>query len=194
MLGSIVLVLCLVAGAIAAGILFVLVGPVPVNRRVTMVSRIQAPLPTAAGPIATAGMSVFDPAQASFPPPHASFTPPQALPVAQPPAFGGHAMSLGTPGHGMAVGTPAPDERRAVAALDLPPLEPPRPAPRKAKPPAPIAPVNLRRPRTAPSPLPRVRSARGTEPRPNQFDVEHTAPEAPMFEVDDPTFLEDGHS
>jgi hypothetical protein len=51
----------------------------------------------------------------------------------------------------------------------------------------------LRRPRTAPSPLPRTRSARGTEPRPRQdfVDVEHTAPHAPHFESDDVTFVED---
>lgn len=162
MLATIVLLLCLASAAIAAGILFVLFGPVPVNRRVTMVSRIQPVLPIAAGPIAMPGMQVFDPAQAHF-------TPAQALPATRP-AYG-HAL--------------APDPADNI--------EPPRPAPRKAKPLPPIAPVQLRRPRTAPSPLPRTRSARGTHPRPNQFEVEHTARETSVFELDDPTFIEDGH-
>ena len=64
--------------------------------------------------------------------------------------------------------------------------------PRKAKPLAPLAPAQLRRPRTAPHPLPRTRSARGTEPRPSQFEVEHTAQDVPMFDADDLTFVEDG--
>jgi hypothetical protein len=175
-LGSIVLLVCLAAGAVAAVILFVLVGPVPVNRRVTMVSRIQAPLPTAASAVAMPGMQVFDPAQAAFSPASPLtgsdfFTPPQGSASAAQ-----HAPAI-------AQGTPSPDAAFAI--------EPPRPAPRKAKPLAPIAPMQLRRPRTAPSPLPRVRSARGTEPRPSQFDVEHTAPEAPMFDADEVTFLED---
>ena len=137
------LFLCLVAGAVSAGILFVVLGPVRVNRRVTMVARI-VPMPVAAGPIAMPGMPVFDPAQAAF-------TPPRVPSVA--------------------------------AAVEPPP---------KARPAPPIAPLQLRRPRAIPAP---GRSARGTEPRPrhNAFDVEHTAPDVPMFEVDDPTFLEDSH-
>jgi len=150
-LSSIVLLLCLAASVAAAGILVVLFGPLPVRRRITMVSRIQ-PMPMAAGPVAMPGMPIFDPSQATFTPAH-------ALPV-----------------------IPHP-----IAAA----VEPPR----RAKPVAPIAPLQLRRPRTMPSPLARTRSARGTEPRPHHgFDVEHTAADAPMFELDDPTFLEDDRS
>lgn len=158
MLATIILVLCVAASAVAGGILFVLFGPVPTRRRVTLVARIQAPLPMAAGPIAMPGASVFDPAMASF-------TPTRPFAAAPPPDLFG------------------------AAAVEVPP--PPRPARKKPLPP--IAPVQLRRPRTAPAPLTRTRSARGTEPRNTSFDVEHTAPDAPMFEVDDPTFLEDGH-
>lgn len=156
-LGSIVLLVCLAALAVAAGIVFILVGPLPVNRKVAIVSRIQ-PLPTAAAPVAMGSMPIFDPAQASF------------SPVMQ------------------------PAQPVAVA------VEPPPPPARKQKPMPPIAPVQLRRPRSGPAPVLRgSRMARGTEQgartaaTTSSFDVEHTAPEAPMFEVDDPTFLEDGH-
>lgn len=156
-LGSIVLLLCLAALAVAAGIVFILVGPLPVNRKVAIASRIQ-PLPTAAAPVAM-GMPVFDPAQASFS---------TSTPVVQ-----------------------------VAAAVEPPPVPPPA---RKQKPLPPIAPVQLRRPRSGPAPVLRgSRMARGTEQgaraaaATSSFDVEHTAPEAPMFEVDDPTFLEDGH-
>lgn len=155
------LLLCLAAGAVAAGILFVVLGPVPVNRRVTMVSRI-IPMPVAAGPVAMPGMPVFDPAQASF-------TPARALPA-----------------------IPDPFAHHPVAAVEIPAV----PA-RKARPVPPVTPLQLRRPRTTPAPLSRTRSPRGTEPRPrprhDAFDVEHTAAEAPSFELDDPTFLEDVH-
>jgi hypothetical protein len=171
-IGTIVLLLCLAAGAVAAGILFVVLGPVPVNRRVTMVSRI-IPMPVAAGPVAMPGMPVFDPAAAAFPPgmpfdpAAAAFTPPRPLPV---------------------IPDPFAHRPTVVAAVESQPV-----AARKAKPLPPIAPAQLRRPRTTPAPLARTRSARGTGPRHTAFDVEHTAAEAPMFELDDPTLLEDGH-
>ncbi len=155
MVASLVLLVCLVAGVVAAGILFVLFGPIPVNRRVTIVALI-VPMPTAVGPVAMAGLPVFDPARAAF-------TPAQPLRVTQP---------------------------QPVAAVP-----PPAPRAKPPRPPAPIAPVQLRRPRTTPAPLARTRSARGTEPRRRHagFDVEHTAAEAPAFELDDPTFIEDVH-
>ncbi len=158
-IGTLVLLVCLAAGAVAAGIVFIVLGPIPVNRRVTMVSRI-VPMPVAAGPVAMPGMPVFDPTQAAF-------TPARPLPA-----------------------IPDPFAQPFAAAI-----EPPRPPPRKAKPLPPIAPVQLRRPRTTPAPLARTRSARGTESRPRHqaFDVEHTAPDASVFELEDPTFLEDGH-
>lgn len=186
-LASIILLGCLVAGIAAAVILFVLIGPVPTNRKVTMVSRIQPPLPTAAGPVAMPGMNVFNPA-------HATFTPPHATPVTQPfvtqpafaqgsaphvaPQFGSAPVTV--PQAAIAAGTPAPDDEHTAV----------RARPKKAL--APIAPQHLRRPRTAPHPLPRTRSARGTEPRPKQFEAEHTAQDVPMFDADDLTFIEDG--
>lgn len=189
MLASIVLLVCLAAIAVAAGIVFIVFGPVPVNRRVTMVSRISAPMPTAAGPIAMPGMPVFDPAQATF------------TPVADEFSAERHAVFAAEPNPATAF----PAERHAAAAL-----EPPAPPPRKARPLAPLAPAQLRRPRTAPQPLPRVRSARGTEPRnpalPERdtaphiargrqpFEVEHTAQDIPMFEADEMTFVEDDRS
>ena len=52
MLGTIVFLGCLVAAGVVACIGFVLFGPVPVNRKVTIVSRIQPePMPVAALPI-----------------------------------------------------------------------------------------------------------------------------------------------
>ncbi len=52
MLGTIVFLGCLVAAGVVACIGFVLFGPVPVNRKVTIVSRIQPePMPMAALPI-----------------------------------------------------------------------------------------------------------------------------------------------
>lgn len=170
--------------AVAAGIVFVVFGPIPVNRRVTMISRISAPMPTAAGAVAMPGMPVFDPA-------HATFTP-----VADEFSAERHAAFAVEPQAASAF----PVERHVAA----PAIE----TPRKARSLAPIAPAQLRRPRTAPSPLPRSRSARGTEPRnpalPERdtaphvttrgrqaFEVEHTAQDIPMFDGDDLTFVED---
>lgn len=181
MLASIVLVLCVAAIAVAAGIVFVVLGPVPVNRRVTMISRISAPMPTAVGPVAMPGMPVFDPAQATFSPLADEFSAERHAPFSVEPQ----------------VSSAFPAERHVAA------VEPPA---RKAI--APIAPAQLRRPRTAPSPLPRSRSARGTEPRnpalperdttPHMttrarqaFEVEHTAQDIPMFDGDDFTLVED---
>jgi hypothetical protein len=179
-LASIVLLVCLTALAVAAGIVFVVLGPIRVNRHVTMVSRISPPLPMATAPVAMPGMPVFDPAQATFSQPEEFSTERHAAFAVEP-----HAAAA------------FPAERHA---------EPPPPA-RKAKPLAPLAPAQLRRPRTAPSPLPRSRSARGTEPRnpalPERdpvvrgrqaFEVEHTAQDIPMFDADEMTFIEDDRS
>lgn len=131
-LGPIVLLGCVAAAVAVTGILFVLYGPVPVRRSVTMVSRIQPSLPMAAMPV------MFE--------------------------------------------YKAPPEPVAVA------VEPPPIPARKVKPKAegPVAPLQLRRPRESPPPLPRSRAARGTQHR--GFEPEMTMPEAPPFEVDDPTF------
>ncbi len=174
MIGTLVLLLCLAAGAVATGIVFVVLGPIPVNRRITMVSRI-IPMPVAAGPVAMPGMPVFDPAQAAF-------SPARSLPSIPDP-FAQHAASPGSAG----ARSEPNAERRSIEIPAVPA--------RNARQIPPITPVKLRRPRTTPAPLSRPRSARGTEPRPRHhhqaFDVEHTAPEAPSFELEDPTFLED---
>jgi hypothetical protein len=199
-LGSIILLVCLAALAVAAGIMFVLVGPLPMNRRVTPVSRIQ-PLPMAAGPIAMPGMPVFDPEQAAFAPTFASGSqpfptqPPQSLPFAS-----GSQPFPTQPPQSLPFATfdPVADAAQpgAVAAF-----KPPAAPARKAKPVAPVAPLQLRRPRTAPAPLARGRAARGTEqgarssiaspPPSTSFDIDHTAPDSPVFEVDELTFVEE---
>jgi hypothetical protein len=153
-LASILLLLCGGAAVTAGGILFVLFGPIPINRRVTMVSRMQ-PMPMAAGSVAMAGMPIFDPAQASF---SSSFNP--------------------------AVSPSVPPVSVAPVSVAIEPS-----APRRAKPPAPI--VHPRGPHSGLAPLPRTRSARGTGSRAQQFNVEHTVPDGPVLEIDDPTFLED---
>jgi hypothetical protein len=138
-LGTLVL-LAFVAALGAVGVIaFVLFGPVPVNRKVTIVSRIQpVAMPRAALPIQLQAPIEVVFAAASPPPP------------------------------------PAP---RRAAAVD-----------------SPIVPLALRRPRgDTPPPRPPQRMARGTQGRPRQdFDsVEVTAPQAPSFDVDEMTHVED---
>jgi hypothetical protein len=124
-----------------AVIAFVLYGPVPVNRKVTIISRIvPVPLPRAALPIQLEAPIEIVPAMMIAPP------------------------------------SPPPTPRRA-AAVD-----------------APIAPLVLRRPRgDTPPPRPPQRMARGTQGRPRQtFDsIEVTAPQAPSFDVEEMTHLDD---
>jgi hypothetical protein len=82
MLGTIVLLGCVTAAAIVGCILFVVLGPVPVNRRVTMVSRIQPiPLPAIAAPIMIEKPVAYTPPIAPFEPPSdLQFTPPPSPP------------------------------------------------------------------------------------------------------------------
>jgi hypothetical protein len=137
-LGTLVLLAFVAAIGAVAVIAFALFGPVPVNRKVTMVARMPAPMPRAALPI-----QIEMPAPAFVAPP-----------------------------------SPPPTPRRA-AAVD-----------------APIAMPVLRRPRgDTPPPRPPQRMARGTEGRPRQsFDsVEVTAPQAPSFEVEEMTHLDDSN-
>ena len=187
MLGSLVLLVCLAALAVAAGIVFVLVGPLPVNRRVTVVARIQ-PLPTAAGSVAMPGMNIFDPAQASFSPSLASS-----------PAFAAGSQPFVTQAPSQSLPFAMLDPVADAQPIAVAPVEPPPPPARKAKPMAPLAPVQLRRPRTAPAPLTRGRAARGTEQGASSpiastpFDIDHTAQDAPVFDMDEMTFVEDGH-
>lgn len=174
MLGSIVLLGCAVAGLAAAAIVFVLYGPVPVNRRVTRLSRL-APDPFIAPP----------PAPPAAPP--RVFASPAAL-LASGDVQTTHEPDFDRPAP-KADGTPPPipltvEKRRAVAAVE------------------PVAPLRLRRPGNPP-PTPPRRAARGSEPPPpraHAFDVEHTAAEASPFQYsqtapfqyEDATFAEPG--
>jgi hypothetical protein len=82
MLGTIVLLACVAASGVVGCILFVVVGPVPVKRRVTMVSRIQPlPLPVTAAPIMIEAPVGYAPPIAPFEPPSdLQFTPPPPPP------------------------------------------------------------------------------------------------------------------
>jgi hypothetical protein len=190
-LAQIILVLCFAAGMAASCIIFVLYGPVPVRRKVTIVPRL-SPVDPFAQHRAAALISL----------------------PAQPPALQQQVAP------GIAFVMPQGSQPVAVAAV-----EPPRP-PQKPEPM--VAPLKLRRPRgespgarvhsppltlrphgASPPPLPRNRSARGTErkPRPSELDVtavrsfdqhrtfdnnpENTL-ETPLVSFDDDQFLEDG--
>ena len=175
MLGSIVLLGCVIAAFAATAIVFVLYGPVPVNRRVARLSRL-APDPFVASP----------PAPAVAPP--RVFASPVAL------LASGDVQTTREPDFDRpapkADGTPSlipltVEKRRAVAAAE------------------PVAPLRLRRPGNPP-PLPPRRAARGSEaPHPvhaqgsssrihaqSTFDVEHTAADTSPFKhvVDTATF------
>ncbi|NVB80516.1 MAG: hypothetical protein HOV81_19135, partial [Kofleriaceae bacterium] len=125
MLGSIVLFGCALAGLAAAGILFVLYGPVPVNRRVNRLSRL-----VPADPFVAPAMPA-PPAQPVFTSPHELLASGNVQTTREP-DFDRPAPK--------ADGTPAPipltvEKRRAVAAVE------------------PVAPLRLRRPGNPP-PLP----------------------------------------
>jgi len=149
-LAQIILALCLAGGMAACCIIFVLYGPVPVRKKVTIVPRLAPPDPFAQH---RAAAIISLPAQ-----------PPSAQQQVAP---------------GIAFILPPQPEAFGAAAI-----EPPRPAPaRKPKRSDPrpgtpdVAPLVLRRPRgESPSPLPRNRSARGTErrPRPSELDLDIT--------------------
>lgn len=224
-LGSLVLVGCIAAIGGVVGILFVLYGPVPIKRKVTMVSRIQAPMPLAAMPV------MFQPPPPPVTPVEAPVQP--AATAVEPPA----ATAVEPPAPKKVVAPPRkksgyrPPARRAPSPAPSPPRAPIVTAPRGDSPP----------------PLPRARAARGTHGRPTDFDnvemtardagvfdaitrdarafrtadirtvphqkafqvetstrelttresrafqVETTAADTPMFDADEPTFLEDGH-
>ena len=154
---QIILVLCFAAGMVASSIIFVLYGPVPVRRKVTIVPRLAPPDPFAQHRAA----AIF------------------SLP-AQPPAV----QQQVEPG----------------IAFRAPPSPPKKPEPL-------VTPLVLRRPRgESPAPLPRSRSARGTERRPRPSELDVTAVRArpaamdpedtldtPLVDLDfDDQFLEDG--
>lgn len=171
---QIMLVLCFAAGMVASCIIFVLYGPVPVRRKVTIVPRLSPP-------------DVF-----AMP----------AVKVVSLPALHELAQQV-EPGIAFRTLPHAPTPHAAPA-----PQAPPK------KPEPLVTPLVLRRPRgDSPPPLPRNRSARGTErrPRPSELEItavraidtsayhnhdqdntaEHTL-EAPRYSYDDDAFLEDG--
>ncbi|HUS28128.1 MAG TPA: hypothetical protein VMZ53_06450 [Kofleriaceae bacterium] len=167
-LAQIILVLCFAAGMAASCIIFVLYGPVPVRRKVTIVPRLSPP-----------------------------------------DVFAIRAVKV--------VSLPAPVEAvqqiEPGIAFRTPPAPPQAPARAKKSEPRPgtpdVAPLVLRRPRgDSPAPLPRSRSARGTErrPRPSELDITSVRSlesnrsfetsdntlETPLVELGDDQFLEDG--
>lgn len=178
MLGFIVLVAFLAASLGVAGILFVLFGPVPVKRKVTIVSRIQPPLmPLAAAPIS------LEPAMPilAAPTPMATAAAPLQAPVAMPVAPAAR-PPVAPP--------PVPAKATAVEPL-IAPLVLRRP--RSLTPPPPPRQRMARG--TEPRPRHTFDSVELTAreaPRPRNFDtLEATAREAPTFEVDDMTYVED---
>lgn len=92
MLGPIVFLACLVAAVTVTCILFVLFGPVPVKRRITIVSRIQpSPLPVTAAPIMIQTPVAFAPVPSStLPIPELELVP-EFTPPPQPPRRAAHA-------------------------------------------------------------------------------------------------------
>jgi hypothetical protein len=157
MLGSLVLVGCAFAGLSAIAIVFVLYGPLPVNRRVTRLSRL-AP----AQPFVASAPRIAMPATALAAQP--AFSSSDVFTTLEPD------FDRPAPKVMIADGTPPPvsatvQKRRAAAAAE------------------PVAPLRLRRPGNPP-PMPRSRAARGSEIRhrePATFDVEHTALETSPF-------------
>jgi hypothetical protein len=170
-LAQIILVLCFAAGMAASCIIFVLYGPVPVRRKVTIVPRLAPPDPFAQN---RAAAIISLPAQ----PPSVQQQVAPGIAFVLPQGSGSHA---------------APPVAHAASHV------------------AHVAPLVLRRPRgESPAPLPRNRSARGTErrPRPSELDLDVTAVRArvdhsmspedtldtPLVDPDfiDDQFLEDG--
>lgn len=178
MLGFIVLVAFLAASLGVAGILFVLFGPVPVKRKITIVSRIQPPLmPLAAAPIS------LEPAMPviAAPPPMLTAAAPLHSPVAMPlpPTARPPVAPPPVPAKATAVEPPiAPLVLRRPRGHHTPP--PPRQR---------IARGTEPRPRHV---FDSVELTAREAPRPRSFDtLEATAREAPTFELDDMTHVED---
>lgn len=161
MLGSLVLVGCAFAGLAATAIVFVLYGPVPVNRRVTRLSRLAPARPMTVSMPAPilAAHRVFSPAVEVFTTREPDFDIPTLRPM-------------------IADGTPTPvsasvQKRRAAAAAE------------------PVAPLRLRRPgNPPPMPRSRAARGTENRPKEASFDVEHTALETSPFAHPAPTSLE----
>jgi hypothetical protein len=192
-LAQIILVLCFAAGMAASCIIFVLYGPVPVRRKVTIVPRLAPPDPFAQN---RAAAIISLPAQ----PPSVQQQVAPGIAFVLPQGSGSHAAP------------PVAHAASHVAHAHEPPPRPVRPKKSDPRPGTPdVAPLVLRRPRgESPAPLPRNRSARGTErrPRPSELDLDVTAVRArvdhsmspedtldtPLVDPDfiDDQFLEDG--
>jgi hypothetical protein len=180
-LAQIILVLCFAAGMAASCIIFVLYGPVPVRRKVTIVPRLSPPDPFAQNRAAAI----------------------ISLPV-QPPSV----QQQVAPGIAFRLPQESIAQPQTAHAHEPRPARPKKSDPRPGTPD--VAPLVLRRPRgESPAPLPRSRSARGTErrPRPSELDLDVTAVRArvdhslnpedtldtPLVDLDfDDHFLEDG--
>lgn len=215
-LGSLVLFGCAVAGCVAAGILFVLFGPVPVNRRVTMVSRVR-PMPAAADPILIDPAAFgAQPAFAVEPPPAPSpqptafaveqpaFAAPTAPPIIRQDATPQRPAARSDATSHRAAARKDPTSHRAAVRKDPTPQRPAARSPRATQPPplpasarrrpaaavAPIAPVVMRTPSPGPAPLPRSRAARGTEMRHQQFREDERTDTAAVFRTDEMTHVD----
>jgi len=153
-LAQIILALCLAGGMAACCIIFVLYGPVPVRKKVTIVPRLAPPDPFAQH---RAAAIISLPAQ----PPQLQqqVAPGIAFVLPQADAFGAAAIE------------PPKSPKPAAPPARKPKKSDPRPGTPD------VAPLVLRRPRgESPAPLPRTRSARGTErrPRPSELDLDIT--------------------
>jgi hypothetical protein len=179
-LGTLVLLLVVAASAVVAGIVFVLFGPVPINRKVVIVAPIQA-MPTAAAPIMMAPIRA--PQAPAIPDATAWAPTPSQVAVA----------AAITPAP-IAPPVPAARPRKITpverGAVNIAAARPPR--------------------GETPPPLPRSRAARGTQGRPREifesvevtaqaprrpqqtFDsVEVTARQASSFDADEMTSLDE---
>jgi hypothetical protein len=171
-LATLVLFACFAAGCVVAAILFVLYGPVPVKRKVTMISRI----PIAAAPV------VFEAPVVGTP----DMIPSVAAPAFAPPAFAIDPAPAPAP-----VAAIAP----VVTDLAIVSSQPSRGEPTRARrssapPPLPAA---VRRPAGEPPPLSRTRSARGTDttmPSGRTLDVRAHEPVSTSFDTDERTYVD----
>jgi hypothetical protein len=242
-LAQIILALCFAAGMAASCIIFVLYGPVPVRRKVTIVPRLSPPDPFAQHRAAAIislpaqppslqqqvapGIAFVLPPEAPRPAVFAESSRPNAAVAVEPPKPAKKAEPMIAPlklrrprGESPGARVESPVAHRSYGESPGARVESPvahrshdeSPGARVESPvahrshgesPLPIA----ARPRSGgPPPLPRTRSARGTErkPRPSELDVtavrsfgpldnnpENTL-ETPLVSFDDDQFLEDG--
>jgi len=183
--------MCVAAGVAAVAIVFILFGPVPVRRKVTIIPRMSAPDPFVDRPAAQmVGLPHVVPPGAAMPPPYAMSTPPVPALIAPPAPM--------APSQAAMSSSRADATRSRAGSREAYPSTKPGSRARAATPD--VAPLVLRRPGNPnPPPLSRARAARGTEPRPqpsaeeihalDDIDNDQTAQ---VTLVQDDTFLEDG--